>query len=74
MNADAPNNTGKESKARCMTGNVLHRNVQPRENMGTLQYKDPAFFPKASHKTSFLRKQGQFRSNRNSHPTDIPGT
>ena len=47
MNADVPNNTGKKSKEQCMTGNVLHKNVQFRENMLMLQCKDPAFFSEA---------------------------
>lgn len=47
MSADVPNNTGKKSKEQCMTGNVLHKNAQFRENMLMLQCKDPAFFSKA---------------------------
>lgn len=47
MNADVPNNTRKKSKEGCMTGNVLHKNVQFRENMLILQCKDPVFFTEA---------------------------
>lgn len=38
-----------------MTGNVLHKNVQFRENMSVLQYEYPAFFSKAFYmKQAFL--------------------
>lgn len=44
-----------------MTGNVLHKNVQFRENMLMLQCKDPASFSKAFDiKQAFLESKAIF--------------
>lgn len=61
MNADIPNNTGKKSKERCMTGNVVHKNIQFRENTLIMQCKDLAFFSKAFYiKQAFLHIKAIF--------------